>query len=190
MRVIAGHLKGRRLRAPRGYGVRPTSDKVKGALFNIVGERIAGARVLDLFAGTGGVGIEALSRGAAHVLFVEDDPDAKAVLSANLAACGLSKPQAETWARGGVSSLLSHLKRHHVDPYDFVFADPPYRHAPATRLLRPFLGGLALKPDGWLVIEHHRFDAPTAPEGSMTHIRDCRYGETVLTFYRRTDGVQ
>jgi 16S rRNA (guanine(966)-N(2))-methyltransferase RsmD len=89
MRVIAGTLKGRRLKAPDWDGLRPTSDKLRETLFNILGTRVAGARVLDGYAGTGAIGIEALSRGAAHVTFVERDRRATALIAANLAACGV-----------------------------------------------------------------------------------------------------
>src|SRR5919204_6249092 len=90
MRVIAGSLKGRRLNAPSWEGLRPTSDKLRETLFNVLGARVVGARVLDGYAGTGAVGIEALSRGAAHVTFVERDRRAQALVAANLARCGVS----------------------------------------------------------------------------------------------------
>src|SRR5437870_12627307 len=90
MRVIAGSLKGRRLKAPTWDGLRPTSDKLRETLFNVLAARVAGARVLDGYAGTGAVGIEALSRGAAHVLFVEQDRRAAALIEANLARCGVA----------------------------------------------------------------------------------------------------
>ena len=104
MRVIAGHFKGRRLKAPSWDGLRPTSDKLRETLFNILAPRIAGARVLDGYAGTGAVGIEALSRGAAHVTFVERDRRAAALIAANLALCGVE--QGYTIDCGDVASAL------------------------------------------------------------------------------------
>lgn len=187
MRIIAGRLKGRRLRAPKGYDVRPTSDKVKGALFNILGPRIEGARVIDLFAGTGAVGIEAVSRGAARVLFVEADPAARAALKANLAACGVSDREAEVWTTGGVAGLLSRLKRAPETAYDLIFADPPYHRPETFRLLRPFLAGLGLAPGGWLVIERFHAMDPPPPVAPMSHLRSYRYGETVLDVYAKAE---
>src|ERR1700740_2009082 len=91
MRIVAGRLKGRRLDAPAWEGLRPTSDKLRETLFNVLAPRIEGARLLDGFAGTGAVGIEALSRGASHVTFVESDPRASALIADNLAACGIEQ---------------------------------------------------------------------------------------------------
>lgn len=187
MRIIAGRMKGRRLRAPKGYDVRPTSDKVKGALFNILGPRIEGATMIDLFAGTGSVGIEAASRGAAHVLFVEDNPTARAALTANLAACELSEQDATVWTKGGVAGLLGHLKRNSGLTYDVIFADPPYHRPEPLRLLRGFLAGLALAPGGWLVIEHAEDTPPPPPVAPVSHVRDYRYGDTVLAVYTKSE---
>src|SRR5689334_7994549 len=107
MRVIAGTLKGRRLKAPTWDGLRPTSDKLRETLFNILGARIDGARLLDGYAGTGAVGIEALSRGAADVAFIESDPRAIALIEANLALCGVERGY--TIHRGDVASMLRRL---------------------------------------------------------------------------------
>ncbi len=185
MRVIAGRFKGRRLRAPKGFDVRPTSDKVKGALFNIVGSRVEGARVMDLFAGTGSVGIEALSRGAAHVLFVEDDPAARKALEANLALCGVDSREATVWGRHGVAGLIRHLKSHADETADLIFADPPYRRPETFRLLRPFVAGLGLAEHGWLVVEHARTTQLPPPLPPVTLARSCAYGDTVLSIFAR-----
>jgi 16S rRNA (guanine966-N2)-methyltransferase len=185
MRVIAGRFKGRRLKVPKGYHVRPTSDKVKGALFNILGPRVEGARVMDLFAGTGSVGIEALSRGAAHVVFVEDNPEARSALEANLAMCGIESREATVWNRRGVAGLIRHLKARPDETADLIFADPPYRREETLRLLRPFVGGLGLAAGGSLVVEHERAARIPATAPSVT-LADTRvYGDTALSIFTR-----
>src|SRR5258705_10119522 len=133
MRVIAGRFKGRRLKTPTWEGLRPTSDKLRETLFNILAPRVAGARVLDLFAGTGALGIEALSRGAAHVTFVESDPLAIKAIEQNLA---------KTRFQGEVMSMdvFSYLdRRAHVKPFDIIIADPPYAKQPGERDFTPEL---------------------------------------------------
>ena len=123
MRVIAGAYKGRRLQAPRGSETRPTSDRVREALFSILGD-VSGLRVLDLYAGSGALGIEALSRGAAEAVFVESDRRAADAIRSNLRAVG--DPDAIVW----VGDALAYLKRAPTEtPFDLVFADPPYSSA-------------------------------------------------------------
>src|SRR3954471_9024245 len=121
MRIVAGTLKGRRLEAPSWEGLRPTSDKLRETLFNVLAPRIAGAQVLDGCAGTGAVGIEALSRGAAHVTFVERDPRAVALIEANLRRCGISDRYAII--RAGFAGTERPAGS---DFFDLVFLDPPY----------------------------------------------------------------
>jgi len=119
MRVIAGTLKGRTLDAPKWDGLRPTSDKLRETLFNVLATRIQGARVLDGFAGTGAVGIEALSRGAAHVTFVDRDPRAVALIETNLERCGVTDRYAIIRVRFAVTEQLAGS-----GPFDVVFLDP------------------------------------------------------------------
>src|SRR5215475_674744 len=121
MRVIAGSLKGRRLKPPTWDGLRPTSDKLRETLFNILAPRIAGARVLDGYAGTGAIGLEALSRGAAHVTFVERDRRAQALIAENLAACGVADGYAII--RAGIDRAAADLP---PASFDLVLLDPPY----------------------------------------------------------------
>jgi 16S rRNA (guanine966-N2)-methyltransferase len=174
MRVIAGSLKGRRLDVPTWPGLRPTSDKLRETLFNVLQGRLPGARVLDAYAGTGAVGIEALSRGAAHVTFVEQDRRAQALIAANLARCGLGEGGGYTIERGPVEDVLSRLE----PDYDVVFLDPPYDLAdlgPAVTL-----GVGRLVADGICVLEHAaRREAPPAPARRLTS------GDSALAFYVR-----
>src|SRR5437870_11757205 len=122
MRVIAGSLKGRRLKAPDWDGLRPTSDKLRETLFNILAPRIAGARVVDAYAGTGAVGIEALSRGAVDVTFVEQDRRAQALIAANLAHCGIASGY--TIVRGSALRAFATFDNHAA--FDVILLDPPY----------------------------------------------------------------
>src|SRR5688500_422077 len=122
MRVIAGSFKGRRLKTPSWDGLRPTSDKLRETLFNILAARVPGARVLDGFAGTGAVGIEALSRGAAYVTFVESDRRAAALIEENLAVCGITDRY--TLERGQVTTVLRQFPAE--ASFDVIVLDPPY----------------------------------------------------------------
>ena len=124
MRVIAGKFKGRRLKPPAWDGLRPTSDKLRETLFNILAPRIEGARLLDGFAGTGAVGIEALSRGAAHVTFIEQDRRAVALIEANLAVCGVAAGYTIEHR-----DLIAGLRHAAGAAFDVVWLDPPYDSA-------------------------------------------------------------
>lgn len=180
MRVIAGRFKGRRLEAPRWEGIRPASDKLRETLFNIVAPRIAGARVLDGFAGTGAIGIEAISRGAAHVTFVERDRRAAALIAANLARCGVE--QGYTIETGEVAAVL---RRAPADAaVDLILLDPPYDADPdmVTRALVAAADRLA--PDGLLVLERATRREPAIPP-ALERIRDVVSGDSTLTFVRR-----
>ena len=155
MRIIAGSLKGRRLDAPTWPGLRPTSDKLRETLFNVLRGRVGGARVLDVYAGTGAVGLEALSRGAAHVTFVEQDARARALIAANLARCGVTCGY--TIERGSAEDVLSRLE----PVYDVVFLDPPYDEPDLAAAVTLGVGLLAA--GGICVLEHaSRRAAPEA----------------------------
>src|SRR5688572_27912340 len=133
MRVIAGALKGRRLKTPTWEGLRPTSDTLRETLFNVLAPRVGAARVLDGFAGTGGLGIEALSRGAAQVTFLDRDARAQALIAENLARCGIAEGYAIIRASldRGLETLRS---RPGFSPFDIVLLDPPYDQAVETML--------------------------------------------------------
>jgi 16S rRNA (guanine(966)-N(2))-methyltransferase RsmD len=181
MRIIAGTLKGRRLKPPGWEGVRPTSDKLRETLFNIVAPRVEGARCLDVFAGTGAVGIEALSRGASHVTFVERDRRAAALIAANLAVCGVE--QGYTIECGDAAAVLRRLPE--ADPFDLVLLDPPYDADPET--LADTLSEAARRTTaaGLIVLERASRREPVIPQG-LERVRDVVAGESALTFMRRS----
>jgi 16S rRNA (guanine966-N2)-methyltransferase len=180
MRVIAGAFKGRRLDAPTWDGLRPTSDRLRETLFNILSTRVADARVADVCAGTGAVGIEALSRGAAHVTFVDQDVRAVGLIEANLRRCHVSEgytidrrdAQSPTPYRGG--------------PFDIVFLDPPY----AQRTLDLWLHAAAasVTPAGLVVLEHAtRVQAP-AEVLTLRRTRVLVQGDSSVAFYEPAAG--
>jgi 16S rRNA (guanine966-N2)-methyltransferase len=177
VRVVAGRLGGRRLKAPGGRDTRPTSDRVREALFSMLGP-LDGAHVLDLFAGSGALAIEALSRGAQSALLVERDPRAVAVIRDNLAALGLSEPEAVVHAGPARTALRNACAR--GDTYDLVFLDPPYRSAPElgrelSAALEPLLAG-----GGRVVSESDRRN-PLELALPLTHER--RYGDTLIRIH-------
>jgi 16S rRNA (guanine(966)-N(2))-methyltransferase RsmD len=179
MRIIAGTHKGRRLLGPKDRSaVRPTSGRVKEALFSILGTRIVGASVLDLYAGTGAVGIEALSRGASRVVFVESHRDSLTSLHANLKHCGLTV-RAEVFS-GEAAAFL----RQAAPAFDVVFLDPPYATDGASSVL-PSLSGSAIIRDGTIVILEHltKHDIPQHI-GPLNRVKQYRYGDTSLSLFR------
>ncbi len=181
MRIIGGTDRGRRLRAPRGLGTRPTADRMRVTLFDVLGPSLAGARVLDLFAGTGAVGIEALSRGAARAVFVERDRAPLRALRANLAALGLGRARARVVA-GDVLAMLPVLAASE-EPFDLVFLDPPYAAAGAAeRTLAGLLAHGLLAPGGRVVVQHPARGALAVPAGLAPFREPRRFGDTALTF--------
>jgi 16S rRNA (guanine(966)-N(2))-methyltransferase RsmD len=186
VRIIAGTLKGRRLATPDWPGLRPTSDKLRETLFNVLGPRVASARVLDGYAGTGAVGIEALSRGAAHVTFVESDRRAAALIQANLRHCGLEEGYAiiRVDFAGAASRLDGAGPAGSTKPFDIIFLDPPYGADQVTSALATAAGLAA--PGTLVVIEHARRDAPPAEAGKLRLTRNLSSGDSGLAFYRST----
>lgn len=177
LRIVAGTLKGRRLETPDWTGLRPTSDRLRETLFNVLGQDLTGWRVLDGFAGTGAVGIEALSRGAAFVLFVDDDPRAIELISRNLARCGVTGQfdvqRVRLGERGPKTS---------GEAFDLVFLDPPYDISPvaAVEQLEPLLA-----TPGLLVLEYARGREAPARIGALERVREVVAGSSALGFYRR-----
>jgi 16S rRNA (guanine966-N2)-methyltransferase len=182
MRVTAGSAKGTRLRSAGRADIRPTSDMVKEALFNALASRLGDARVLDLFAGTGGLGIEALSRGAAQAVFVEKDPRRAAVIRENLTAAHLSD-RAEVRRGNALGEIPDLAGAGHQ--FDVILLDPPYGHGLQETSLRLVASSGLLAPDGVAVAEGHWRDDP-GEVGGLRRTRTARYGETALWFYERT----
>jgi 16S rRNA (guanine966-N2)-methyltransferase len=179
--VIAGTARGIRLEAP-GEGTRPFGDRVKQTLFAVLEPDLPGATVLDLFAGSGAAGIEALSRGSRHATFVERDRDALRVIGANLARTHLAghasvvRADAVDWLHHGGSG----------EPFAIVIVDPPYAQ-PDLLVVALEAVGPHLAPDARVVAKHFWRDRPPAVVGLLASERERRFGETALTFYRRQE---
>lgn len=177
LRVIAGEHRGRKLATPPGRATRPTGDRVRESLFNLLGPAVDGARVLDLFAGSGALGIEALSRGAAHAVFVERNRDALRALRANVAALRLEGRctilPGDAWDDSGAAA----------GPFDLILADPPWGDEVEERVVAA--AARRLSPGGMLVLEHPaRRPSPEPPFG-LPVLKARRYGDTALTLYVR-----
>ena len=181
MRIIAGSLKGRRLKTPDWDGLRPTSDKLRETLFNILAPRIAGARVVDAYAGTGAVGIEAISRGAREVIFVEHDPRAQALIAGNLAHCGIVTGY--NIVRSGALRAFESFDDGAFDPFDIIWLDPPYDASDAEVTGVLAAAGEALTPDGLAVLERARRRPAPDEAGRLGRSRDVVSGHSALTFY-------
>ncbi len=171
MRVIAGEFKGRRLKTPKWEGLRPTSDKLRETLFNVLASRMVGARVLDHYAGTGAIGIEALSRGAAHVTFVDRDPRALKLIDENLRHCGVED-------RYVIIRTPQSLPAASID---VAVLDPPYDEPDLTVSIAAAEPLIA--PGGMLVLEHARRRPAPEQVGRLHLSRDLVSGDSALAFY-------
>lgn len=180
MRVLTGESKGKRLRVPRGGGARPTAGRVRKSIFDALGERSAGAAVLDLFSGSGSLGIEAISRGADFCAFVDHDPAAAGAVRANLRSCGYA--ERARILNFDFRKALSILRAEGL-AFDLVFADPPYGFYGGTRpgeLAREI--GSVLREEGTAIVEHPSRE--TAEAGGF-ETRTRKYGGTSVSFFRR-----
>jgi len=181
LRVISGTAGGLHLKSPKRHPLRPTQDRIRQVIFSSLAERVPGARVLDLFAGTGSLGIEALSRGAAAATFVEENAEAIQCIRDNLLHCHLQGDVRQT-------ETMAYLAQPPPEPFDLIFADPPYvkrpgalENNPLSERVIPFLG-----PNGLFVWEHYSGQRPQiAQRWEVVRHRD--YGETGLTFLRLID---
>lgn len=187
MRITGGSARGRKLLSPKSDQIRPTCDRVREALFNILGLRLRGARVLDCFAGTGAIGIEALSRGADFALFIDQSLEAGRLIEANLRST-LAKPKAafERLNLAAATTLQPVLR--HLPPasrFDVIFMDPPYRKDLVLRVLTMIDRDDLLAPAGLVVVEE-QFQVELPPTIGNLHVFDHRrYGETGLWFLQR-----
>ena len=182
MRVVGGRLRSRPIAGPKSDAVRPTSDRLREALFNILahayGDPITGARVLDLFSGTGALGIEAISRGASYALFVDEGVEARALLRNNVETLGL----------GGVTRIFRRDATklgpaHPLEPFDLVFLDPPYGKGLAEKALAAALDGGWLKSQALIIVEEAADAGFVAPDG-FTELERRRYDHTAFVFLR------
>jgi len=182
MRVVGGRLRSRPLAGPKSDTVRPTSDRLREALFNILthsyGDPVTGARVLDLFAGTGALGIEAISRGAAYALFVDEGIEARALLRDNIESLGL----------GGVTRIFRRDAAklgpvHPLEPFSLVFLDPPYGKGLAEKALTSAREGGWLEPEALIVVEESAEAAFKAPDG-FSELERRQYDATEFVFLR------
>ena len=181
MRVIGGAAKGRRLLAPKGQAVRPTADRVKESLFNILPRDFSGKKVLDLFAGTGNLSIEALSRGADHALLVDSSERSVAAIKENLRRLGFAA-RSEVWLAPAARSIRSLGRRN--ESFDYIFLDPPYDQRLIQRTLDLIGQCNVLRPSGTLVAEHSVREALQPLYGSLQLQDQRRYGDTLLSFYQ------
>jgi 16S rRNA (guanine(966)-N(2))-methyltransferase RsmD len=185
MRIIAGFAGGRRLRGPTGNKTRPTSDRVREALFSILGEPPEGCQVLDLFAGSGGLGLEALSRGATRAVFVDRDKDAQQVLRHNIAEVGVVKTSDVHQA--DALRALAKFERSGKQ-FHWIFIDPPYATDLAEQALEAIGSSTLLhdtESDGVIVVEHDKRSAPGDAYGCLLRTETRRYGDTSVSFYER-----
>jgi 16S rRNA (guanine(966)-N(2))-methyltransferase RsmD len=183
LRVISGRLKGKKLFALKDLSLRPTSDRVKEAIFDLLQKFPPGERVLDLFAGTGGLGIEALSRGALKAVFVEESPRSAEVLRRNIEACQV-RDQAEVLIREVEAGLKVLEERR--GSFDLIFLDPPYGKGLACRTLQALAQSSLLSPDALIVAEHSpNEDLASIP--SLERIDWRKYGGTEISFFRRKE---
>ena len=186
MRIIGGTLRSRTLQAPPGLATRPTSDRLRETLFNVLAPRIQGRRFLDLYAGSGAVGLEAFSRGAAHVDFVERSAPALAVLRKNLASLGISS--GVSIHTGNVETILRRIRPDAPTNalFDLVFIDPPYDAAESYQTTLSLLGGSLtnlLAPDALVIAEHRKKQHLEPAYAALQRTRLLQQGDAALSFY-------
>ncbi len=182
MRIVGGRLRGRNLAAPKSQAIRPTSDRLRESVFNILAhaydDPVTGARVLDLFAGTGALAIEAISRGAAFALLIDDGAEARALIRQNVDALGLGAVT-RVFRRDATKLGAAHP----VEPFGLVFLDPPYRHGLAAPALASLREGGWLLP-GALVVVEEAADADVTPPVGFSEVERRTYDDTVVVFLR------
>jgi 16S rRNA (guanine966-N2)-methyltransferase len=180
LRIVAGRLRGRRLRVPSDPDLRPTSDRVREALFNILGQDLSGFDVLDLFAGSGAVGFEAISRGARRVVFVEANPKTAAALRRSAESLGLSDEYRVIVGR--VEEVLDRARL--GGPYHAIVADPPYEATQEASLVEGIDAGRLLGMHGTLVVERESRNPAESGRSGLKRVRTAEYGRTALDFFK------
>jgi 16S rRNA (guanine966-N2)-methyltransferase len=190
MRVIAGTYRSRILKSLKSLALRPTSDRLRETLFNVLGPNVSGSRFLDLFAGTGAIGIEALSRGAAEVVFIENHPPASKLIGQNLDSLEIRSgfTLMAIDALRGLAALTSR-KPPSGHGFDCIFLDPPYAAAEEYARVLEFLGSAELLAPGGIVVAEHRRNFDLCEEaGTLRRFRVLKQGDAALSFYRRRSG--
>jgi 16S rRNA (guanine(966)-N(2))-methyltransferase RsmD len=182
MRIIGGEFRSRLISMPKGVEIRPTQDKVREALFNILGD-ISGKRVLELFAGSGAFGIEAISRGALYVTFVDNNFRCAEAIRGNLESLGVAGDRYEI-IRTNALSVLSRLEKLD-EKFDLVFMDPPYHEGAARKCLINVDSYDILSPTGVAVVEHFKKDSLNLELKTLVLEKERRYGDTLITFFRK-----
>jgi 16S rRNA (guanine966-N2)-methyltransferase len=182
LRIIGGRFRGRRLHTPRGLAVRPTADRVKACIFDVLQDLLPGSRVVDLYAGCGNLGLEALSRGAHAVVLVEAALPALGALQRNLDLLGVGG-EVEVVRR----DALRYLAESHAVPFDVVLADPPYAAGAESALLATV--GAALRPGGWFALQHDG-RVPMPPTAGLHAYSARRFGATVVDFFYREEDTR
>jgi 16S rRNA (guanine966-N2)-methyltransferase len=180
MRIISGIAKGKRLYAPKGRGTRPTADRVKESVFNTLGGQWEGVRVLDLFSGTGSLGLEAISRGARRVVFVEQSRSALNALRKNISLCGFDA-HAVVLAMSVPRGLL--LMGKSGESFHLIFADPPYGKGWVERTIKGILAHNVLSQDGIIVMEHAPYESLSRDYGTLVTLKQKTHGDTAISFF-------
>lgn len=187
MRIIAGKYRGRNLKSPPSMQVRPTSDRLRETLFNVIAPRIQGTRFLDLCAGSGAVGIEALSRSASHVIFIDRSRKMCGLINANLELCRISEDESEV-VQSEAAEFLQQAQKRQLEPWDIVFFDPPYADDYLDVLELLGAEGL-LTRSGLLIVEHHHKKLLPDEIGVLHRTRTLKQGDSALSFYAVNDAV-
>lgn len=183
MRIITGKARGLKLTTPKNMDVRPTSDRVKESFFNIIGTKIVGTRVLDLFAGTGNLGLEAWSRGAEKVVFIDESQTSLQLVRSNIAKAKAEKET--TVLKGNAVKLIADLSAK-GEKFDFIFCDPPYNKGLPALIIEQVAKYDIVLPGGYLIVEHSQHENLPKLPMKLEIIRCEKYGETLISFLRCT----
>lgn len=179
MRIITGRARGLQLTVPKNMDVRPTADRVKESLFNIIGSKIIGARVLDLFAGTGNLGLESWSRGAEAITFIDESKESLRLVNSNIAKCRAQ--DCCTVVKGNAVNVAARLSAE-GKRYDFAFCDPPYNKGWIEQIIGLFPERSFLNDGGYLIVERSAHNALPELPACLENVREQKYGETFIDF--------